>query len=336
MSKNRTPDNSAALLRARDLVAAKLAPITGPEKQTLVCMDLLEQKIGTPPVIFGLQLETVPNKIHGRAAVMIINDMTTDCPLRRSGLPHLFWMEISVLFKNPDKKGHWNNPGEEILSRYLHLQSTFLEAKSRLYEERKAAEMANQEVLQQTFLEDLKQAVPTFAVNGPLDETMLTRAEPYVFQDSSGAVFRLYFAPQKNAWRVRVVGAPTGHVLQAAVEQQTYVNQADLVLYTGEDETVVEGTHALPRQVREYLRAALRAMGKYAPAPEKVVEEVLDQQPELQDSALLPALEVESAATAEPTATEVFGLSALPEEKTGRRVPTKRAARLNGTRSAHI
>lgn len=340
MSKNRTPDNNAALLRARDKVAANLAPVTDREKQILICMDLLEGRIGTTPFVFGLRLEVAPNNTEGRAPVMVITDMTAECPLQESGLPYRFWMEVSVLYVNPEKKSRWNNPGEEIISRYLHAQPAFAEAKQRLHQEREAvaqAAVANQGQMQEKFLQEMRKgglSSSVINIDGPLDDSILTRKTGFVF-GHEGVAFSLYHVHQTNTMRIRVVACPADHALEAAVQQRTFVRQEDLVIYTGEDNTVVEGTRALPRQVREYLRATLRAMGKYAPVPEQVKVTTMSSDNVEPSTDKVSTLKAKSAATAAPSATEILGVSALPEERTGRRVPAKRVARLNGTR-AHL
>lgn len=327
MSKqNQIVRNQAALLKVREEVTQQ---VTDHEKQVLICMDLLEGKIGRPPMIFGLFLDVVPNYVEGRSAVVGIRSITPDC-LLSGGLPNRFGMEIKDLHTNPDKKTEWNNTGEEILSRYLHTQSPFKEAKKRLYEEReerRLIELQQQEKQQQALLESLKKPVAQkLLISGELDETILTRTQPYVFQDPSGAIFRLYFTPQRNLWRIRVVSAPEGHTLMEAANLQSFIKRDDLVEYSTEDDTVVEGIYAFPRQVREYLRAALRAMGKY---PVAMVPETETNTTEVQEPAAAVQVKTKVATIQAVDVSQELGVNALPTI-CGRKSPAKGKRRLNG------
>ena len=243
--------------------------VTDPVEITRICFDILN---GIPGVyeVFGSKFQVEPHPAAGFPVIRFAGALD-ECVIYGEIRPGYF-IPTSKLLPNPEKM-HFRDAMEEIFVQFLLSQDEMKIAKvtyfqKQVFDAETAAAQAREEKLAKIRAQASNRPSPLVLTKlaGILTANFAT------FDHESGVTL-VACRGFHDTTVVRVKNAPEDHPLHAQQLENVFIVQEQLFL-PGENNKELQGKSLLARQMREWLRTELRAVGALPPAVEVVGEVV--------------------------------------------------------------
>lgn len=257
--------------------------VTDPVEVTRLCFDILE---GTPGVyeIFGAKFQVEPHPAVDFPVIRFVGGLP-ECEVREE-IRLGYFIPVSKLLPNPEKM-HYNSEMEEIFVAFLLSQDEMKLAKNDFFrkqnvvaEARAEQDAAEAEEVRQQKLAKIRGAASTKPQPLVLSRLAdILTANFATFNHESGVTL-VVCRGFHDYTVVRPKNASENHPLYQQEQENVFVVQEQLFL-PGENEKELQGKSLLARQMREWLRGELRAVGALPPALEIVEKEATSSMTEV-------------------------------------------------------
>jgi hypothetical protein len=250
--------------------------VTDHQKLVEICGKILSGKPGTPPIIFGLDLDVQEWGDH--YTVILFKKAVEGSPLfglLRENVNNPVFVPLSMLRSNLKKITSFHDSDQEALFVYLATQTAMVDAKRIHWEKQQAATLAAAEEdmkQKEASKKDLIASLRNSAAQKPQPEKSATQefgkallsAESGEFLHESGVVLLLQKG-KYDSMVISVVACPTGHVMEDVMKAKAFAHRHHIVNYPQERDANPGGIIGKAQDLRVWLRKELRAIGALPP-----------------------------------------------------------------------